>query len=117
MPSSSEPPAAADIIDLDHLREVTLSDPELAREVLGMFESQAGRLMEKLAAIPEDAGPLAHTLKGSARAIGAHRVAAAAAALEAAIAAADDMRDPLARLGREVTLARQAIAQGVDRRS
>jgi HPt (histidine-containing phosphotransfer) domain-containing protein len=84
MPS---PPLAPDDgpIDLQHLARMTLGDAPLEREVLGMFASQATGLIAKLAALPAEAGALAHTLKGSARAIGAFRVAECAEVLETAI--------------------------------
>jgi HPt (histidine-containing phosphotransfer) domain-containing protein len=72
-------------IDLDHLRRMTIGDAGLEREVLEMFARQAGELAARLATAPSDTGALVHTLKGSARAIGAIRVAEAAAALEATI--------------------------------
>ncbi|MGA7996925.1 MAG: Hpt domain-containing protein, partial [Bradyrhizobium sp.] len=70
MPS---PPLAPDDgpIDFEHLQRMTLGDAGLEREVLAMFSAQAVRLVEALARLPADAGALAHTLKGSARAIGA----------------------------------------------
>ena len=81
MPS---PPLAPDDgpIDIAHLRRMTLGDEALEREVLGMFSAQASRLVKSLAANPVDAGALAHTLKGSARAVGAFAVGDAAAHLE-----------------------------------
>jgi len=83
---SSLPPADdAGPIDLDHLRRMTLGDAELEREVLAMFARQARHLAASLATNPPETNALVHTLKGSARAIGAGRVAGAAAALEAAI--------------------------------
>jgi HPt (histidine-containing phosphotransfer) domain-containing protein len=84
MPS---PPLAPDDgpIDLQHLARMTLGDAALERQVLGMFASQSVNLIENLAALPAEAGALAHTLKGSARAVGAFRVAECAEALEAAI--------------------------------
>ena len=84
MPS---PPLAPDDgpIDLAHLARMTLGDAALERQVLGMFASQSAHLIEQLVALPAEAGALAHTLKGSARAIGAFRVAECAEALEAAI--------------------------------
>ena len=51
-----------------------------------MFAAQSAQLMATLATVPADAGALAHTLKGSARAIGAFGVAEAAARLEAVLA-------------------------------
>ena len=64
---------------------MALGDVALEREVLTMFLAQAGRLVDSLAARPVDSGALAHTLKGSARAIGAFGVANRAASLEAAL--------------------------------
>ena len=72
-------------IDLEHLRRMTLGDAGLEREVLGMFARQASQLTAALATAPPETSAVVHTLKGSARAIGAVRVAEAAAALEAAL--------------------------------
>lgn len=77
MPSPSLVPDSASI-DLDHLRRMTLGDRSLEREVLTLFERQAAQLLTRLAALPADAAALAHTLKGSARGIGAFAVADAA---------------------------------------
>ena len=102
MPS---PPLAPDDgpIDLEQLRRATFGDAGLEREVLAMFVAQATRLVgmlsavtpDALGAVTPDAAALAHTLKGSARAIGALRVADAASELERAIR---NGRDPAARL-------------------
>ena len=70
-------------IDFAHLKRMTLGDGGLEREVLAMFAGQAVRLIEALAGLPADAAELAHTLNGSARAIGAFRVADAAESFEA----------------------------------
>lgn len=88
----SSPPLAPDDgpIDLEHLSRMTLGDPALEREVLTMFATQSAKLLDRLAALPPEAGALAHTLKGSARAIGAFAVAEAAAGLETALAQAGD---------------------------
>ncbi len=70
-------------IDLVHLARMTLGERSLEREVLELFDRQAMILMERMQAAPVEAvPPLAHTLKGSARAIGAAQVARAAAAVE-----------------------------------
>jgi HPt (histidine-containing phosphotransfer) domain-containing protein len=108
MPS---PPLAPDDgpIDLAHLRRMTLGDVALEREVLGMFSAQASRLAEALAAGPADAGALAHTLKGSARAIGAFAVADAAAHLETLIRSGCDRAGALSELDDAVAQARSAI--------
>ena len=72
-------------IDRAHLRQMTFADPVLEREVLALFDRQAASMLEiipvaEAAAVPE----LAHAVKGSARGIGAWRVARAAATLVAA---------------------------------
>ena len=96
-------------IDLEHLRRMTLGDAGLEREVLAMFAAQTVSLIGALAALPPEAGVLAHTLKGSARAIGAFAVADAAARLEVAMQNGDDPAPALAGLEDAVTEARAAI--------
>ena len=108
MPS---PPLAPDDgpIDFEHLKRMTLGDAGLEQEVLAMFAAQSAKLMAALAALPADAGALAHTLKGSARAIGAFGVAEAATRLEAVLADGADPSSLLTELGSAVALARAAI--------
>ena len=96
-------------IDLMHLRRMTLGDAALEREVLTMFAAQASRLAAALAAMPADAPALAHTLKGSARAVGAFAVADAAAELETLIKTNSDPAEALSGLDEAVTQARVAI--------
>jgi HPt (histidine-containing phosphotransfer) domain-containing protein len=96
-------------LDLDHLRRMTLDDQALERDVLRMFLTQAGRLVEALAERPAEAGTLAHTLKGSARAIGALGVAEAAAAVENASRKSGDLAGPLGMLSDALAEARGAI--------
>jgi HPt (histidine-containing phosphotransfer) domain-containing protein len=96
-------------IDPGHLKRMTLGDESLEREVLAMFSSQSARLIGTLAALPAEAGELAHTLKGSARAIGAFAVADAADALESALANREDPSQALAELNDAVAQARRAI--------
>jgi HPt (histidine-containing phosphotransfer) domain-containing protein len=96
-------------IDFEHLDRMTFGDAGLEREVLTMFSAQSARLVHTLAAIPADASALAHTLKGSARAIGAFAVADAADLLEAAIASGFDASAPLAELDEAVAQAQAAI--------
>lgn len=96
-------------IDLDHLRRMTLGDVRLEREVLTMFSTQAARILGELAILPADAATHAHTLKGSAGAIGASAVAAAAAHLEIALSGGSDPAQPLAALGAAIAEARIAI--------
>ena len=88
---------------------MALDDLALEREVLTMFLAQAGRLVESLAAQPKDANALAHTLKGSARAIGAFAVADRAAALEAALHRNEGTGEALTALRDAVADARAAI--------
>jgi len=108
MPS---PPLAPDDgpIDIEHLQRMTLGDVSLEREVLAMFSAQAVSLIGSLATLPADTGALAHTLKGSARAIGAFAVAEAARGLEIAIQNGDDPTEALAELSDAVAQARCAI--------
>ena len=108
MPS---PPLAPDDgpIDIAHLRRMTLGDAALEREVLTMFSAQASRLVETLVALPADAPALAHTLKGSARAIGAFAVGDAAAHLETLIKHGGDTAEALSELDDAVAAARRAI--------
>jgi HPt (histidine-containing phosphotransfer) domain-containing protein len=115
MPS---PPLAPDDgpIDFEHLKRMTLGDAGLEQEVLAMFAAQSASLLSTLATMPADAPALAHTLKGSARAIGAFAVADAAARLEAVISGGADPADHLTELADAVALARTAI-EAVLRRS
>ena len=78
-----QPDAAA--IDEDHLGRMTLGDVKLEREVLEIFVRQSVIMLERIAgAEPALAAAAAHTLTGSARGIGAWRVARAAEQLERA---------------------------------
>ena len=108
MPS---PPLAPDDgpIDTEHLQRMTLGDAGLEREVLAMFAAQTVGLIDALVTLPAEAGALAHTLKGSARAIGAFTVANAAERLEAAIRKGEDALPSLAGLKDAVTESRAAI--------
>ena len=96
-------------LDIAHLRRMTLGDAALEREVLTMFAAQASHLAGTLAAMPADAPALAHTLKGSARAIGAFAVADAAAGLEALIKSGGDTTAALDELDEAIAQARAAI--------
>ena len=95
---------------------MTLGDAGLTREVLAMFSGPGRRpdrpsasdgCRRKLAG--EIAPALAHTLKGSARAVGAFRVADAAEGLEVAIRKGDDPAEALAGLKEAVVEASTAI--------
>jgi len=76
-------PAAA--IDRSQLARMTLGDRGLEREVLQLFDRQAGLLLARMyGGEPVAIATLAHTLKGSASSIGATAVTVAAAAVETA---------------------------------
>ncbi|MGC1466474.1 MAG: Hpt domain-containing protein [Pseudolabrys sp.] len=113
MIDSSQVTAPADQpIDREHLSRMTLGDRTLEREVLQLFDRQAemlvGRMDEVVAAcVPS----LAHTLKGSARGIGAWGVASAAEALELADGTAVEFEAAKRRIAGAVTAARGIIAE------
>ncbi|WP_145927521.1 Hpt domain-containing protein [Bradyrhizobium neotropicale] len=96
-------------LDLDQLARMTLGDAELEQEVLAMFAEQSVRLIAAMAALPAEAGALAHKLKGSARGIGAFAVADAAAGLEAAIRTGVNPSSAFAALKEAVAEVRAAI--------
>ncbi len=84
------PPLAPtdEALDLAHLSQMTLGERDLEREVLALFELQAALLLSRMTGGQRAAiATAAHTLKGSARGIGAWRVAHAAEAVEFADAA------------------------------
>lgn len=79
-------------LDLVHLSRQTLGDRALEVELLGLFDKQAGQIIARLdsdlcASDRKWRHDLSHTLKGSARAIGAVRIAATAQSYEDALAA------------------------------
>jgi HPt (histidine-containing phosphotransfer) domain-containing protein len=80
----------AGAIDRAHLSRQTLGDPDLEREILALFRRQADVMLQRLRAARGDERRIAaHTLKGSARAIGAWHLAEAAEAVETAEATPD----------------------------
>jgi HPt (histidine-containing phosphotransfer) domain-containing protein len=87
MPDVPSPPLVPEdqAIDLGHLSRMTLGDRGLEREVLALFDRQSELLLPRVrAGTPAVIAAAAHTLKGSARGIGAWRVANAAQSVEAA---------------------------------
>jgi HPt (histidine-containing phosphotransfer) domain-containing protein len=104
--------ASAGPFDLVHLEQATAGDRALAREVLALFDGQAERLLEAIAAAA-DAGArseAAHTLKGAARGVGAQEVARAAEEIEAGGDDPIEVIGALARLSARVAEARLALA-------
>jgi len=88
---SSEPGLAGElVIDLVHLSRQTLGDSALEGELMALFDRQAQQFAVRLNTTMMSGeakwrAELAHTLKGSARAIGAFQVGDAAEAYETAI--------------------------------
>lgn len=64
-------------VDLIHLRRYTMGDQQLEREVLGLFAGELPKTVASLraAATDRDWKMASHTLKGSARAVGAWHLA------------------------------------------
>jgi len=98
-------------IDLDHLSRMTQGERGLEREVLQLFDRQATMLTVRMReAPPAVIAASAHTLKGSARGIGAWRVANAAEAVELAADNEAKLENAVRVLGASVNEAKAAIA-------
>lgn len=71
-------------IDLAHLSRYTLGDLDLEREILGLFADQIPRLLAELRSAGNEKAwqQATHTLKGSARAVGAWKMSEAASRAE-----------------------------------
>jgi HPt (histidine-containing phosphotransfer) domain-containing protein len=96
-------------IDLTHLARMTLGERSLEREVLALFDRQAEILLPRIChGEPAVVTASAHTLKGSARGIGAWRVAHAAEAVE--LAKATGLAAAVDALGAAVAETKAAIA-------
>lgn len=87
-------PAAPWPVDHAHLRRYTMGDRQLEREILGLFAGDLPKALMALRAAgsEQDWKMASHTLKGSARAVGAWRVARAATAAEQQPEAVTDPR-------------------------
>lgn len=74
-------------IDHDHLAKYTLNDRALEKEILSLFVAQLPDCVNQLrnAQTTADWTIAAHTIKGSARAVGAKALAEAAEAAERAV--------------------------------
>lgn len=73
-----EPP-----IDTEHFEAATFGDRALQREVLGLFEAQAAKLLQTIRTTNgKEQSEAAHALKGAARGIGAFQVAEEAEKIE-----------------------------------
>ncbi len=109
--AAAAPPDESRPIDLVHLSRQTLGDRDLEIELLSLFERQADHILRQIAAMGPDGDrrlrhDLAHTLKGSARAVGAKAVAARAEAYEECLSAQAD--------GARTAAAQDALQQAVD---
>jgi HPt (histidine-containing phosphotransfer) domain-containing protein len=98
-------------IDLVHLSRQTLGDRALETELLQLFDRQAAQIAARLAADTGNADrrwrqDLSHTLKGSARAIGAGVVANTAQHYENVLASTRD--------DSQIAAARDALIAAVD---
>ena len=101
-------------LDLVHLARQCLGDHELEAELLGLFWQQApaltAQLSGSLALSLASKAKIAHTLRGSALAIGARRVASAAWRLEELASAAGEQG---AAEGRAIAALRSAVAEAL----
>jgi HPt (histidine-containing phosphotransfer) domain-containing protein len=105
----ADAPAGEPPIDLTHLFRMTLGDHALEREVLALFDRQIDLLIGRMGEVgPSGVAALAHTLKGSARGVGAWPMARAAEAVEAA--PPDELAQALAALATAAGETHAAIA-------
>jgi len=97
-------------IDVGHLSRMALGERSLEFQVLELFDRQCELLLDRMREVaPEGIASLAHTLTGSARGIGAWRVAAAAEALERTATETAEIAPALDALNTAVIEARLAI--------
>ncbi|MBA3446395.1 MAG: Hpt domain-containing protein [Pseudaminobacter sp.] len=100
-------PVRARPVDLGHLARQTMGDRALEQEVLALFVQQAQSVRDRIvAASAGERLRLAHSLKGSARGIGAFAIADCASEIEQA----PDNRQALKRLARLIDEVRDFIA-------
>ncbi len=80
----SDPTDNDEAVDLSILRAQTGGDPNLEREVLGLFVTRANGELARLrtAGTADERRPIAHSLVGAAAAVGAVKVARLAASVE-----------------------------------
>jgi HPt (histidine-containing phosphotransfer) domain-containing protein len=77
-------PGSAEVFDQAHLARYTMENPALEREIVGLFLQQLPATLDMLkkAETAAEWRLAAHTLKGSAAAVGATRINALAVRLE-----------------------------------
>jgi HPt (histidine-containing phosphotransfer) domain-containing protein len=111
--TDAPPPVPVEAIDLEHLARMTFGQRNLEAEVLTLFDLQAAVLLARMRdSAPAAVAAFAHTLKGSARGIGAWRVAEAADAVEmnASRGNAGEVAAAVARLAAAVDETKAVIA-------
>jgi HPt (histidine-containing phosphotransfer) domain-containing protein len=98
------------VLDLGHLRRYTMDSPELERELIGLFLKQLPSLRDDLgnAADSKEWKFATHTLKGSARVVGATAIALIAASMEEQ---GLGRPEALAALDAAVSAFREAVSQ------
>jgi len=108
---------ATAILDRDQLRDITLDDPELMREVVSMLIDDTSHQMQQLdSAIREHDAPeckrLAHYSKGACANVGANAAAALFRRIEANASSGDftGCVDAFTILKREIELLREEAA-------
>jgi HPt (histidine-containing phosphotransfer) domain-containing protein len=101
-------------LDLAHLRRFTMGDPKLELEILGLFADQLPITIDALksASSEKDWRMAAHTLKGSARAVGAWQLASIAETAEQLKLLSDTTArgQMISRLEQSAVVARRYIA-------
>ncbi|MBI1868722.1 MAG: hypothetical protein HYS06_10600 [Methylocystis sp.] len=113
--------AAEPAIDLVHLSHQTLGDSSLETELLALFNRQAWQIGTQLAGPQRSGetkqrGDLAHMLTGSARAVGAFKLARAAADYENSVRGdANDRACKLQTLETAIEETRTTIAAMLER--
>jgi HPt (histidine-containing phosphotransfer) domain-containing protein len=98
-------------IDRVYLARFTLNNADLEREVLELFAAQAPIYLQQLeaAATPKAWKDAAHTIKGSAAAVGAHNLARMAERAEQS--SLESGRDHLAAIASAIEEARTFVAK------
>lgn len=106
-------------LDLVHLARQCLGDRDLETELLGLFRLQAPALTAQLSGSPplslDAKARIAHTLRGSALALGAGRVAHAASRIEELASAGGDQSSAEADAVAALLLALDEAIAEIDR--
>lgn len=114
------PRRTATLLDLGHLQRYTLGDAALQREVLGLFrdqiESSLGLLEQSLISGDKSLWRMSlHTLKGSARAVGAFHLGAAAEAAERLDCDRDQRKEATCDVASAAAMTLSVLADELDR--